>query len=247
MIGGVFNNISDLLTSIKMDLGIYGLALPLDNPDKAIMDCIKLRTLPTYSIYYPKQFTFKINTDDLQCLESGYLRSRYLLPTAMFPEQRILYILKVNPKSNLAGIGYATPIYNADISVYQGLMNTQVGADLISQISPSFTWEFRAPDEMVLYNLSSILGEIEVTLGLTHLPNLTTIKPSQWNSFYELAILDVKAFLYNTIKHYDDLSSAYATIQLKINDWEEAASQRKELIENMKDNYHLDMPGFLII
>lgn len=247
MIGGVFNNVSDFLTSIKMDLGIYGLALPIEDENKAFMDVIKLKTIPIYSTFQPKEFTFSIDTNNLQCLESGYLRSRYLIPTQMFPEQRIISIINVNPKSNLAGIGYATPIYNADVSVYQGLMNTQVGADLISAISPSFTWEFRSPDEMVLYNLSSVLGEIEITLGLTHVPNLTTIKPSQWESFYELAILDIKSFLYNTIKHYDELPSAYATIQMKIDDWQEAPNARKDLIEQWKDVYHLDLPGFIII
>ena len=43
-------NPSQLLTSIKMDLGIYGLRLPFDNPDEAMMEVIKLKTLKTLRI-----------------------------------------------------------------------------------------------------------------------------------------------------------------------------------------------------
>ena len=51
-------SMSRVITSIKMDLGVYGLSLPFDNPDEALRNVIKIITYiqsiltSIYDIYY---------------------------------------------------------------------------------------------------------------------------------------------------------------------------------------------------
>ena len=46
-------NISEVLFRVKSEIGIYGLALPLENPDKEITDVITNITLKTFSQFQP--------------------------------------------------------------------------------------------------------------------------------------------------------------------------------------------------
>ena len=57
----------------------------------------------------------------------------------------------------------------------------------------------------------------------------------------ELALLDVKENLYPIFKNYTNLSTAIGNIDLKIESWESAESERKELINTWNSTYHLDM------
>ena len=52
-----------------------------------------------------------------------------------------------------------------------------------------------------------------------------------------MAIADVATFLYKNLVHYDGLETVYATIDLKINELEQEASKRDNVIEILKDAY----------
>ena len=57
----------------------------------------------------------------------------------------------------------------------------------------------------------------------------------------QLATLDVKMFLYNTLKLYDNIPTAFGNIQLKIEDHQGAESERTALLDKWNDTFHLDM------
>ena len=59
-------NLSTIVTKIKMRMGIYGISLPIENPDEYIRETIETFTLPTFSIYYPYYDHFHVSTDDLK-------------------------------------------------------------------------------------------------------------------------------------------------------------------------------------
>jgi len=232
-------NLSELLTSIKMDLGIYGLALPFKNADEALYDVIKLKTVKTFSPFSPQIIELVFDLKELNCLEALYTKSKYELPD-MFGNRRILYIRNVSPRSKLIGNGYVTSTYDDGVDSYNGLMMTQANANLVSIAAPPITFKFEPPNIMYLYNFATNYGELDVSLAVEHAPNLASISPTTWETFYELANLDIQAFLYNTLKHYTEIQTAYGTINLKIDDWSSAASERKDMIEKMKDTFHLD-------
>ena len=59
-------NLSQIVTKIKMRMGIYGISIPIENPDEYIRETIELFTIPTFSIYEPYYDHLHVSTDDLQ-------------------------------------------------------------------------------------------------------------------------------------------------------------------------------------
>ena len=232
-------NASQLLTAIKMDLGIYGLKLPFDNPDETLMEVIRLKTLKTFSIFSPKIEKFPIDLTTLQTLKEDYTESIYILPEK-YPDREIIYVRNVIARNKLAGNGYVAPIFDGTIGTYLDMGMMQANADLVSIAAPPITFKFEQPNKLYLYNFATAYGILHIEIGYEHAPNLATIPTTSWESFLELATLDVKKFLYNAMKHYTEIQTAYGTINLRIDDWQNAESERKDLVERWKDIYHLE-------
>ena len=240
-------NISELLTSVKMDLGIYGLRLPFENGDQALMDVINLKTIKTFSTFYPHVVTKSVDlTKDLKCEKEEYTESIYILPD-LFAGREIMYIRTINMKSKLLGNGFISPTFDGSIETYNMLMLTQANANLASVAAPPITFKFQKPNRLYLYNVATAYGMVDIEFGIEHAANLSTIPMTAWDSFYELALLDIKRFLYNVLKHYTELQTAYGNINLKIDEWSSAESDRKDLIERWRDVYHLDTESLFII
>lgn len=238
-------NISELLSSIKMDLGIYALRLPFKDPDSALMDVIKLKTLKTFSIYQPHviSLTFDLS-DELTKLKEEYMESIYVLPDM---GREYIYVRKIMPKSKLLSSGYISPIFDGSPQTMDFLALTQANANLASVAAPPITFKFEPPNKLHVFNLATMYGMIDIEVGVKHADNLSTIAETSWESFLELATLDIKRFLYNNLKHYKELNTAFGTISLQIDDWSNAEGERRDLVEKWKDLYHLDTEQFIII
>lgn len=240
-------NLSELLTSIKMDLGIYGLRLPYENGDQALIDVINLKTIKTFSTFSPFVTTKSVDlTKDLKCEKEEYTESVYVLPE-IFGDREIMYIRTINLKSKLLGNGFISPTFDGSIETYNMLMQTQANANLASVAAPAITFKFVKPNKLHLYNVATAYGMIDIEFAIEHAANLSTIPMTSWDSFYELALLDIKRFLFNTLKHYTELQTAYGNINLRIDDWSSAESDRKDLIDRWRDSYHLDVESLFII
>lgn len=240
-------NASQLLTALKMDLGILGLRLPFENADEALMDVIRLKTLKTFSIFLPQVREISMDlTKDLECIKEEYTESIFLLPN-LFSDREIMYIRKITPKSKLLGNGFISPTFDGSIETYNMLMMTQANANLASIAAPAITFKFEAPNKLYLYNMATAYGVIDIEFAIEHAANLSTITSTSWETFYELALVDVKRFLYNSMKHYSELQTAYGTINLRLDEWSNAESERKDMIEKMRDLYHLETEQYFII
>ena len=239
-------NVSELLTSIKMDLGIYGLRLPFEDPDKALMDVIRLKTLKTFSIFLPHIRTVTVDLNkDVEMLKEEYTESVFVLPDLY--DREIMYVRNVTMQSKLLGNGFISPVFDGSIDTYNYLMMTQANANLASVAAPAITFKFEPPNILHVYNVATAYGQIDLEIAYMHADNLSTITTTSWESFYELASIDIKRFLYNTMKHYTEIQSAFGNINLKIDDWSNAESDRKDLIDKWKDVYHLEVEQFFVI
>lgn len=235
-------NVSKLLTSVKMDLGLYGLSLPFEDTDETFMDIIKIKSIPTFSEYFPKVLNLTLDLRTLEKIQDNYNESIFVLPDA-FGDKEILYVRQVQQKSRISGrMGYM-----GGMDTFNGMMMTQVNADLMSLVEPAFTFKFTRPNKLHLFNITAMHNMIDIELGMEHDENLMSIPNSSYTSFLKLVTLDIKEFLYNQMKHYNDIQTAHGTISLKIEDWSDAVSERKELIEKWEDSYHLDGPQVFII
>lgn len=233
-------NISGVLTRVKLKLGLAAFSTPFENLDEILTTILTDITLPVFSIYNPVKDSMVINTNDLQCLDKTELYKIYLLPE--FESRKLLYVFDVRyDDSCLSGLGY----YGGGMPLMSGNMVNQAmlanaGANLINTMLPKMTFKYEHPRKLYLYNLYSS-SKIVVEMGFEHDRSLASINETARESFMELALLDVKENLYPTLKQYTEINTAIGNINLKIDDWANAESDRKDLIARWDDSYHLDM------
>lgn len=233
-------NISKLVTRIKLKIGIYGVALPIENLDEIITDIIKDITLPVFSTYCPYEEKLYIDLDKLERLEHTSSYSSYLLPE--FNQRKLLYIKDISYDDRcLSGIGY----WGGDVPYLNGVLLQQTmisnaANNLLRMALPKLNFQFEPPRRVYIYNMIAT-NSLIFSLMFEHDKNLQTITPTQEESFYKLAVLDVKDNLYGLVKHYNQIQTAYGTIDLKIDDWQNADAERKDLLADWDERYQLDL------
>lgn len=239
-------NLSELLTNIKMDLGIYGIALPIEDLDTTLYDVIKLKSLKTFSIFKPHKMTIELDIADLDYIKHDYYHSIFRLPD-VFGDRRLISIGNVYYGDYNRSVGYATtPELVGTTDLYNTAMMSMAVGHLNSAIVAPFTFKFENPNIIHLYNFSTIATKLKVDLMMEHYDNLMSIPNSAFQTFYELVILDIKAFLYNMVKHYNEIQTVHGSVSLKIDDWQDAQSRREELVNQWKARAHLNGEQFII-
>jgi hypothetical protein len=107
------------------------------------------------------------------------------------------------------------------------------------QMTHSLTWDFRAPDILILYNGWSG-GTYEIELAMDHDPSLSTLNPSSFSTFVQLCLYDLEEYLYMKLRRVQNLDLGVGSIELKIDDWSDAASKKKELLDELDESCALD-------
>lgn len=232
-------NVTTVCTRIKLDLGIYGIALPIDNLDDFILMILQDITLPTFSIYNPFEQRLHVQLADLQKIQKTHIFESYLLPD--FQERKLLEVRNVEyDDSSIFPGGYAINVFPyAGFSIAQDVMTGQASADLVSAMLPTLTFHFEYPRTLILYNCLSSYSLV-LTLCFEHDKSFMSIPPTAEESFFKLAILDVKWGLYGLMKHHNNIQTSYANIEMKIDDWQNAVEERKSLLQDWDERYHLD-------
>ncbi len=239
-------NMSILITRIKMNLGIYSISLPVKDIDGMIMKIIEDITIPVYSIYHPFEDRVYLDLNRLKRLERTASFQTFLLPE--FSNKKLLYVKDVKyDDRSLAGMGY----WGGTIPYMHGNMANQAilsnaGAHLVAQMLPKLTFEFKHPRTLRVYNLIAS-HKVIVDLAFEHDKSLQSLQPTSEISFFDLALLDVKANLYPTVKHYNGIETAYGRVDLHIDDWANAEEQRKEMLREWDETYHLDMAQLIFV
>lgn len=233
-------NMSKLITRIKRNIGIYGIALPIEDIDKEIKDIIIDITLPVFSLYNPYEDHLYIDLQNLERVEKTSTYQSYLLPSAL--SEKLLYIKDVRYDDRcISGLGY----WGGDIPYLSGVLTEQTlisnaAKNLTNMALPKLNFQYEPPRKLTLYNNYASLKVI-IDMCCKHDQSLQSIRPTAEESFFKLAVLDVKENLYQLVKHYTTIQTAYGTVELKIDDWADAANERKELINQWDDSYHLDL------
>lgn len=231
-------NLSNTITRIKLQLGLIGISLPIENIDDTIITILNEVTIPTFSVFCPYKSSIYLNLADIEKLEKQSTYIKFLLPE--FGERKVIYLFKVSyndvDPSGLS-IYYGAPLYTS--SIYSSLITANASNNMMRPIIPTISHHFEAPRTVYLYNAIASTS-LKFDLGFEHDKTLASIPETCRDSFLKLAILDVKSNLYPTIKHYSEINTAIGTINLKLDDWQSAEDERKELLRDWEDNYHLD-------
>lgn len=233
-------NMSEVLKRIKReDVGIYCMALPIDNPDAMLVDIIKSTTLRVYSQLFPEY-------DDIilpyGLVHKGYeAKKPYSSIMLPIPENdTIVFIDRVEPARNYSPGHYdASAVYgNGVYTPLQDLLLTNVETNIARNMAPSISWDFKDPREFRVYY--GYCGDIYIQYAKLHDLSLSSIPLSREESFYNLCVLDCKKSLYSVIKHYNEVETVHGRYPLKIDDWQNADQERKEILNEWRDIAHLD-------
>jgi len=218
-------DINKFMKKIIRRLGLASLSLEKYYP--LIQETLMDDTLSTFSQFFP--YTY-LMTKDLsnEIGERGedytyiyYLSDDFLTKN----ELDIISVMSVNGVSSFGEWNAPLQTFNVDEMILgAAAANIRSGLNISTK-----SWTWLPPNRVKLrgYTGEELL-KIEVKIPY---PNFGSVPQSLSLSMEELAFLDVKMVLYEELKHYDKLETADGTIDLKIDSWADAESQRKELID----------------
>jgi hypothetical protein len=245
-------NISKLLSSIKLELGLMAMATPFDNLDELMREIIVIRTLPVFNEMYPYIVPLQIDTNNLTQVEKRTESTIYMLPD-VFGDAEIMMITHMEPiyDNDRYSHDYNTSLFSYGVTPcvygYQELMLAQAQANMLSAAAKGATFQFIPPNMIEIYSGYAMGNTYRLSVAISHAENLSTIPSTCYTSFLKLATLDVKVYLYNTLIHYDNLSTAYGQLSLNIDRWSGAEDDRRTLIEKWEQTYHLDLSNIYFI
>ena len=115
-------------------------------------------------------------------------------------------------------------------------------ADHLSSFSLGIYVTYEAPNRIYLNASINVafmpsFQKVPIFLYVTHAKNLSTIRPSMLNTFTDLAEADVCNFILNKIDMYNNMETAFNTIDLKLDTIAEKARRRDEIIEQLKNDH----------
>lgn len=223
-------NINALLNRIKKRLGIFYFKLPIS--DKDLIDVITDDTLVTFSRYYPAYLSIPLDTSEENKIPNE--RYGYYINTDMLAEGvKILGIEDVTYDAQFFG-GYMDPYAN---NVFD-FMELQAGLNLSAIMNCPITWNFYNPNKIVFdEDIRGRTSKLFVTASITYSKSLANIPTSYEDEFFKLALIDIKIFLYNNLKHFDNIDTTFGQISLKIDEWNGADDERTTLVNNWDETF----------
>lgn len=236
---------------LKRNLGLYGIALPIENLDQFILEIIEDTTLPTFSLYVPRIEIHNVELAEMRRGDNdrGDDCELYILPDRLFNGREVLFVRRVEYLTQIQGhvARYPTAIMpginNAIGLTFEDILLANASKPLVDNLIPPLTFHYEHPKKLYIYD--AMMGSsFKITLACVHDNSLQSIPPTAGESFYQLAELDVMAGLYEFVKHYEDIGGAYDKTQLKIEKWQQAGEARRTLVEKWDESYGLDGSGF---
>ena len=235
-------NFSEFLTQIKEDIGIKDVPLPVD--DAALTKRFITSALKEFSIRYPRIEEIVITQSEAVDLSTKYKYGciTYIIPEKYYRGSMILTVLGISS----TGYGSYADMYapsimlgSADMLI-ESVADIKMAAALGSMMGHAPTFRFEPPNKLVVYN-GWVGGSFKVDVGMLHDPSLSTIPPGAMTHLRQLAILDIEEYLYNKMKRITDLETGVGTINLRIDNWENAGQEKRDLLKEWDESANLDL------
>ena len=239
-------NADIIIRRIKRSIGIYGIALPIDDLDQLILEILYDTTLPVFSTYCPHEEIHTIMVDELEHnnRERGEGCELYTVPQSLLQGRDLLYIKSVKYDESFLRYQYMPSVLNQQQAndIMNGIYLANSAKPLIDAMINPITFHFEYPRKLFIYD-TLVSSRLRAVMCFSHDKSFQSITPTQQESFFKLASLDVKEGLYATVKHYEGIETAFGRIELKIDDWANAAQERKDLLSEWDETYLLDAIG----
>lgn len=235
-------NFSEFLTQIKEDIGIKDVPLPVD--DGALTKRFITSALREFSVRYPRIEEIVITQNDVIDMSSRYISGSvtYIIPEKYYRGSQILTVLGIDS----TGYGAAENFYNPTVMLgsadmmLESIADIKMAASMGSMLGHSPTHRFDPPNKLTIYN-GWTGGSYRVEVGMLHDPSLSTIPPGAFTHLRQLASLDICEYLYGKMKRIQDLDTGVGSINLRIDNWENAGQEKRDLLREWDESASLDL------
>ena len=219
-----------VLKKAKRRLGTKMLNLPLD--DDELLEILYEDTIPTFSIYFPYEFQWKVNLGlcDIAtqyCVESSGIKAYYIdLPNNM----NVIECASLDYMQN-SMMNYYTP--PTGLMDSYDIFNNQIMQGMYeSMMSFPTLIEWKEPNILIVNEPSNLMyKDVVLRLYIEHSKDFSTIKFSYLDWLVKLYVLDLKIALYEILKYTDKQDTIIQQIDLKIENWADASDRRDQLLE----------------
>ena len=230
-------NISRSISSIISQLGLRQSSLPFEEPTEiVIQNILTTTTIPMYSQFVPQVREDTVDLRHLKQVDSKL--GIYVLPESLTvtPVMSVTDVhMPVETNRGMYG-DVATP-FGVSRSI-QGVLVHQAYSMVIGAARSEPTFEYLGENRIRLYGFPRT--HVTIQVSCEHDENGESIPATCYDSFMKLALLDTKIFLYNNLKLYDSISTAWGQINLKTDDYQSAEAERSALLEDWGNTFHLD-------
>ena len=213
-------NPSLVLRHIKRKLGTAYHKLEID--DDQIMDIVWEESLYTYSSYFPYITQIKLGEDDT--VNDPELNGVYEIDTD-------LEILGVNKVFNHQYERSRAQRYTLNPAM------EAAANDMFSSYENKDTFRFMPPNRLEIFPKNVFIPEMMAEIKAVHPIHLMTIHPGMRNHFLKLAELDVKVDIYQMRTQYESINTSFGEINLDLDKYSNAESEREDLIQEFEENY----------
>ena len=241
---GYTNNMTRLLNKIENRLGLKLIKLPKELSKESWAENIIIpETIETFSRYYPHQVPYLLDLqhpkkDGWYYLDEDRIGGFKILGVKDIDWQKFSQDSLIMQQNSGYGIyDFLTQNYGIDDI---GLL--QMRADILSCFNTGIYPVFEYPNKLRIESVTGTdvgksFGEIPIILLVEHSPNLTTISPTQMETFEQLAIADVANDLYNNLKYFDGLETVYATIDMRMGELQDKGATRADIVAKLEESY----------
>lgn len=241
-------SLSEIVTLCKQNMGLRDLPKPVT--DEELRWRLEHSALKDFSEVYPYRTSFILGETNRVCRPQPGIpiqmastqHTTYQIPKDKYQNRTIIAVSNVVPARS---DGYNDLFVPAGVqfgnaaNMISSMASLQMTAAFGRVISHALTWDLRQPDILILYN-GWQEGYFEVEILTTHDPSLSTIEPGTMMNFRRLCELDLKEYLYHKLARVQNLDLGVGNIELKIDDWADAGSQKNDLLEELAGDSQLD-------
>jgi len=216
------NTILDILLNQRLGLVEYKLDYLYPEIHKNLLN----NTLPIFSQYFPyyKRYLYNPSENKTDVENEYYIN----IPEITANNLKIISVADVRARSGVEGNAFMDSYRPFALTIEDVLINS-ASTNIASLSNYSYrSFRYIPPNRIYLKGFGDY--DVYITFKLMY-PSFSTIPESIIEQFLDLAECDIKIFIYNKLKHYDQLTMPIGTTDLKLSIFENGENERKEVID----------------
>lgn len=244
------NDMTRLINKVENRLGLRIIEpkLPKELQKDSWADIVKTDTLVTFSRYFPNKVRFLVDDTTCDKRKEADHKTYYYIKEEALGGAKLLGAGDIDWQDTsgdnisidqTAGMGYYVPNFGGMEDTFTTFASFQNAADLASMYNNNIYVEFFYPNKLWIGRAGNVevnLKKFVVDLLVEH-TTLATISPTKMETFEALAQADIARYLYMNLRYYDGLDTIYVNIDLKLNELQDEAGKRDNIIEDIKNSY----------